>query len=118
MVINMICGNGGDGGGYSILKTASYSSSTLSIVLPSQPKLVIVTLRSGSIAANGMFAYASLDPDTGVYVSRIQTRASGSAVTWTDVDQYAVWNEETKTFSMRVRSGTSASGTCTCHAVG
>ncbi len=117
MIFNTVFPAAASGGGYSVLQTRPYSGSTLTVTLPAKPCLVIVTLRSGSIAADGMFAYASLDPVSGTYVSRIQTRASGSAVTWSDVDRYAVWNESAKTFSMRVRTGTSASGTCTCHAV-
>lgn len=117
MIFNTVFPAMGGGSGYSVLETASYSGSTLTVTLPAQPKLVVVALRGGSIAANGMFGYASLDPVSGSYVSRIQTRASGSAVAWSDVDRYAVWDERTKTFSMRVRTGTSASGTCTYHAV-
>ena len=118
MIINTLYPQSGGGGGFNVLKTAAYSASTLTAALPAKPKLVIATLRSGSIAANGMFAYASLNPETDEYVAWIQTRASGSTISWSDVSRYAVWDAANGTFSMRVRTGTAASGTCTYHAVG
>ncbi|MGI6173675.1 MAG: hypothetical protein ACOYI8_07190 [Christensenellales bacterium] len=117
MIFNLTAAKGA-ASGYSILSTVQYAAGMVSIELPSKPKLVVSVPRSGNIAATGIMAYCSQNPDTGLFAARLQTASSGSGVSWVNTSTDAAWDDETHTFSMRIRQGSTAGGSCTVHAVG